>query len=159
MKIFKIVLVGALGFSGYIGYQNFGVDLSDLTSVIAPVQEERVATKKSKPKVSRSRPEAMENARERTRPSPAEKPEEKDETDYIDLIIKLGETISPLLIPYLASKRKKKEPDGHIRTLDDDIGDVATRMGVPKSFIRGKLGLGDRRKAQARTKRKRRSTD
>lgn len=107
MKIFKIVLVGAIALSGYLGYSNFI---------------------------------------------------EMDLGDYVDIAIKIGQTLSPFIAPALAS-RKRTNKQGEIKTLDDDIGDVAMHLGVSPAFVKGKLGLGDRRKKQTTTKRKRRSSD
>jgi len=152
MKIFKLVLTGAILVSGYIGYQNFGVDNIDmLKSVVS--SEEKVAERK--PKVSRSAPQAIKDMEERM--APKEEPKEEEPIDYIDIIIKLGETIAPLGAPYLAS-RKRKTKTGEVKTLDDDIGDIAVHLGVSKAFVRGRLGLGDRRKKQVGTK-KRRASD
>jgi len=111
MKIYKIVLVGAIALSGYLGYDNFiKIDLTKITD------------------------------------------------DYVDLITKVGKTLSPFLMPYLAS-RKRKDKKGVVKTLDEDLRDVAEHLGVSKAFVRGRLGIGDMRKKQNGTTNKRRSTD
>lgn len=78
--------------------------------------------------------------------------------DYVDLILKIVQTLAPLGAPYLAS-RTRKDKKGEIKTLDEDLRDVAEHLGVSKAFIRGKLGLGDMRKKQSRTVHKRRIND
>lgn len=113
------------------------MDLSVVTEIFAPTSME----------------EAEEMVRDRARPP---EPEEKD--DYVDLVVKIGETLAPLLAPFLAA-RKRKDKKGGIKTLDDDIGDIAVHLGVSKAFVRGRLGLGDRRKKQNGTTNKRRTTD
>jgi len=95
---------------------------------------------------------AGEAARERIRPTVEEEPFDTEE--IIRLII---ESVLPLLAPILVSRRKK-QPDGTVRTIDDSVGNLAEQMGVSRSFIRGKLGLGDRRKTDT-GKKKRRITD
>ena len=147
MKIFKLILVGAVGFSGYIGYQNFGIDLYDMTAIVAPA-EEKTATRKSK--VNRSRPDAMEEAKERVS-KPKTEQVVPEEVDYVDIGIKILETIGPLLIPVVARRKRN--------TLDDRLGKLAEDIGMSKAMVRGRLGLGDRRKAQTGTKRKRRAND
>ena len=130
--------MGAIALSTYLGYNNFvAVDLSVVTEIFAPTSME----------------EAEEMVRDRARPP---EPEEKD--DYVDLVVKIGETLAPLLAPFLAA-RKRKDKKGEIKTLDDDIGDIAVHLGVSKAFVRGRLGLGDRRKKQNGTTNKRRTTD
>jgi len=142
MKIFKLLLVSALGLSGYLGYNNYqDFNLNKVTAVLKPMEA-----------VSPSIEGAGEVARSRARP-----PEPEQEEDYTDLIIMIGKSLLPLLAPALAAKRKK-QPDGTIRTLDDTIGELGLSMGVSRAFIRGRLGLGDRRKANV-GKRKRRITD
>ena len=139
MKIYKLILTLAILLSGYLGYNNFlSVDVESSFQQIMSMEE------------------AAEAAKERLRPS--EEPEKEEETDYGDLILKIIETASPLLVPYLASRRKK-DKQGEPRTLDDDIGRVAENMGVSKAFVRGKLGLGDRRKKQTNTAHRRRAVD
>lgn len=111
MKIYKIVLVGAIALSGYLGYDNFiNIDLTEIAD------------------------------------------------DYVDLVIKIGKTLSPLLAPYLAT-RKRKDKKGVVKTLDEDLRDVAEHLGVSRAFVRGRLGIGDMRKKQNGTAHKRRSTD
>ena len=139
MKLYKIILVGAIALSAYLGYSNFvKVDLSMITEILAPTSME----------------DAEDRVMERLRPS---EPEEKPD-DYVDLAMKIGETLAPLLAPFLAA-RKRKSKSGEIKTLDDDIGDIAVHLGVSKAFVRGRLGLGDRRKKQNGTTVKRRVTD
>ena len=126
MKIFRLITIGAVALSGYIGYENFG----DIKSVI------------SEDKVERS----IEGSHK----SVKNKMSKEEERDYVDIAIKIGETILPLLAPVFLRKRRK--------TLDDEISDVADQLGLPKSVVRGKLGLGDKRKRQTGTV-KRRKTD
>lgn len=142
MKIFKILLVSALGLSGYLGYNNYqDFNLKKMTVMLRPMES-----------VSPSIEDAGAAAKSRAR-----SPEKKEEVDYSDIIIRIGESLLPLIAPILAL-RKKKQPDGTVRTIDDSIGNIAENMGVSRAFIRGRLGLGDRRKANV-GKRKRRSTD
>ena len=141
MKIYKIVLVGAILLSTYLGYSNFiKIDLSEITEIFSPTSME----------------EAADAAKERLRPSGLEIKEEVD--DPLDIAKKIGETLAPLIMPYLAS-RKRKDKKGEVKTLDEDIRDVAEHLGVSRSFIRGRLGIGDMRKKQNGTTQKRRSTD
>lgn len=132
MKIFRIVLVGAMFLSTYIGYENFAkVEFSDLSAILdQPISES---------KVSKSARQAAKK-----------KIQSREEKDYVDIGIKILETIGPLLAPVLIRKRRK--------TLDEEIGDVAIRMGVSRKTIKSRLGLGDQRKKQTGT-RKRRKTD
>jgi hypothetical protein len=134
MKIFKIVLTGALILSGYLGYSNFiNIDVKEIHEVLAPMSME----------------EAADAARDRVRG-------EKEESD--DMVWKIIETVAPLLAPILAGyKRKNKERE--IRTLDEDIADIAIHLGCSKAVIKGKLGLGDRRKKQNTTNHRRRTSD
>jgi hypothetical protein len=138
MKIFKILLVSALGLSGYLGYNNY----------------QDLALKYVMEKVSPSIPEASEAAKERARSSPVK----EKKVDYIEIIIVIGESLFPLLVPVLAARRKK-QPNGTIRTLDDTIGDLALSMGMSRKLIRQKLGLGDQRAKQSVTSHQRRRSD
>ncbi len=135
MKIFKLILMGALGFSGYIGYQNFS---TDLTIVDSSAQEKVAERKITKPRISESKSQ------------PQKQEPLKREIDFGDMGLKVLKTVAPLIVPIIAARRRK--------TLDEEIGDVAVAMGVSKRVIRGKLGLGDRRKKQV-GKRKRRVSD
>jgi len=145
MKIFKIVLVLSLSASGYLGYTNYQT---------LEMKAMEVKNKLSMESVQPTIEGAGEAARERVRPSPAQ-PEEDNTMELIKMIL---QTLSPLIAPILAGKRKK-QADGSVRTIDDSVGNLAENMGVSRAFIRGRLGLGDRRKKQTRTKRKRRATD
>jgi len=137
MKIFRLVMVLALSLSGYLGYSNFvEVDMSAVTEILAPTSME----------------EAEDMARERLNSS-----EEKSD-DYVDLAMKIGEVLLPLLAPVIAA-RKRKNKKGEVVTVDDSIGALAENLGVSRAFVRGKLGLGDRRKKQNGTTKKRRVTD
>jgi hypothetical protein len=123
--------MGALALSGYLGYSNFiSVDVSNLHEVLAPMSVEESAD--------------------------GEESQEKKSNDFIWKII---ETLSPLITPIIAGY-KRKDKKNEIRTLDDDIGDIAVHLGVSKALIRGRLGLGDRRKNTTnKTMNKRRSVD
>lgn len=130
MKIYRIVLAGAIALSGYIGYSNFGKIQTEVREIVS---EERVA--------SSSRSALPERKESQSEP----------EDDMSDIALKIVEVISPLIAPILVRRRRK--------TLDEEIGDVAIAMGVSRKTIKGRLGLGDRRKKQTTTKRKRRTTD
>jgi len=145
MKIFKLVLVVSLSVSGYLGYTNY------------QTLEMKAMEVKKKLSIERAQPSiegAEEAVRERARPTP----EKESDIDYEDLIMMIIKSSIPLLAPILAAKRKK-QPDGTVRTLDDSVGNIAENMGVSRAFVRGRLGLGDRRKKQTGTKKKRRATD
>ena len=73
------------------------------------------------------------------------------ESDWMDTVKDIGEMLAPL-IPIYLSRRKRK-------TLDDEVADVAEKMGVSPKTIRGKLGLGDRRRAKKKTTNTRRKKD
>jgi hypothetical protein len=139
MKIYKIVLVGAIALSGYLGYSNFiKVDLSEITEILAPTSME----------------DAEETTKKRVRPSPSE---EKQKSTS-DIIIEIVQTLAPLLAPVFAS-RKRTDKKGQVKTLDEDVRDIAEHLGVSRAFVRGKLGLGDQRKKQTGTTHKRRVSD
>lgn len=143
MKIFKIVLTLSMMGSGYIGYTNY----QDLTNIKETVRIEKMES-----------PTSMDSARDRV----AEKlknVEKKEATDYSDIIIKVCEALLPLLAPVIAARKKKDSEGNVVRTVDDEIGDLAIALGVSRGFIKGKLGLGDDRRKQIRTKAKRRATD
>ena len=144
MKIFKLILVSAVGLSGYLGYTTYeDFSFKKVKAVLRPMES-----------VSPSIEGAGDAAKARARPAPLE----EEDGDYSDLIVAIGKALLPLLAPVLAAKRKK-QPDGTVLTLDDSVGKLAENMGVSRAFIRGRLGLGDRRKKQSTTKRKRRATD
>lgn len=149
MKVFKIVLTAAIGFSGYIGYNNFIVNEPKIIDI-----------KESIEAPSRSIEGAGKSARQKlSKPQEEDSDGEKEEPFDTDFIIKIIETVSPLLAPVLASK-KRKDDKGNTRTLDDELSDVAVKLGVSKAFVKGKLGLGDRRKSNInRTMNKRRKSD
>ncbi len=143
MKIYKIVLVGAIALSTYLGYSNFiKIDLAEITEIFTPASMEKTE----------------EMVRERARAPEAARALEKEPDDYVDLVIKIGETLAPLLMPYLAS-RKRKDKKGVVKTLDEDLRDVAEHLGVSKAFVRGRLGIGDMRKKQNGTTNRRRIDD
>jgi len=139
MKIFKIVLTLSMIGSGYIGYTNY----QDLTNIKETVRIEKMES-----------PTSMDSARDKVK-----KIEKKEATDYSDIIIKVCEALLPLLAPVIAARKKKDSEGNVVRTVDDEIGDLAIALGVSRGFIKGKLGLGDDRRKQIRTKAKRRATD
>lgn len=139
MKIFKIVLTLSMMGSGYIGYTNY----QDLTNIKETVRIEKMES-----------PTSMDSARDKVK-----KIEKKEATDYSDIIIKVCEALLPLLAPVIAARKKKDSEGNVVRTVDDEIGDLAIALGVSRGFIKGKLGLGDDRRKQIRTKAKRRATD
>lgn len=139
MKIFKIVLTLSMIGSGYIGYTNY----QDLTNIKETVRIEKMES-----------PTSMDSARDKVK-----KIEKKEATDYSDIIIKVCEALLPLLAPVIAARKKKDSEGNVVRTVDDEIGDLAIALGVSRGFIKGKLGLGDDRRKQVGTSAKRRATD
>jgi NTP pyrophosphatase (non-canonical NTP hydrolase) len=124
MKIFRFVTAVAIMLSGYIGYENF-VEVNFNNLLDQSISESKVSKSEAAKKSS-------------------------EEKDYVDIGIKILETVGPLLAPVLIRKRRK--------TLDEELGDVAIAMGISRKTIKSKLGLGDQRKQQTGT-RKRRKTD
>jgi hypothetical protein len=98
--------------------------------------------------------DAEETTKKRVRPSPSE---EKQKSTS-DIIIEIVQTLAPLLAPVFAS-RKRTDKKGQVKTLDEDVRDIAEHLGVSRAFVRGKLGLGDQRKKQTGTTHKRRVSD
>jgi len=159
MKIFKLVLTLSIMVSGYLGYTNYQT-----------IEEKALAVKKMamerEPLSTRRAPTSADEARARARESiePSESSDNDSEEngvgdgaeDWIKLIL---ESVLPLVAPIIVAKYKKKQEDGTVKTLDDSIGELAENMGVSRAFIRGKLGLGDKRKSQIRTSHKRRLND
>jgi hypothetical protein len=125
MKIYKLIITLCLMASGYVGWQNFGIVEPYIDPVIEMIEHDSVKSKVYEMK--------------------------EPERDWVDIGMKVGEMVLPLIPAYIARRRRK--------TLDDEIADVAEKMGVSPKTVRGKLGLGDRRKKQSTTNNTRRKKD
>lgn len=151
-KVFKIVLTISIGFSSWIGYNNFiahDPKVLNIREVISPNE----AIEESE-EVSRSIPEARRAAKKRVQPKQSEKPVEEDP---MDMAMKIGEVLLPLIAPIIAGL-KRKDKKGEIKTLESDIADLAVHLGCSKAVIKGKLGLGDRRVKKTPVKKDRRKS-
>jgi hypothetical protein len=159
MKIFKLVLTLSLMASGYLGYTNYQTIEEKALAVKEMAMEREPLSIRRAPTTA---DEAEARARERIQP-PESSDNDSEENgvgdgaeDWIKLIL---ESVLPLVAPIIVAKYKKKDEQGNVRTLDDDIGKLAEDLGVSRQFVRGKLGLGDKRKSQIRTSHKRRLND